>query len=66
MNRSIVKYVVRVVLFASTVAALACSNSTAPTAVNAKNGSLKDGVDPATCLSGYTVVNGLVVCNDPG
>ena len=62
MNRPVVKYVVRVALFASTALAIACSNATAPTAANAKKSSLKD----LTCPSGYTVVNGVVVCNDPG
>jgi hypothetical protein len=59
MNRPIVKYVVRVALFASTVAALACSNSTAPVTVNAKNPALKDST---TCLSGWVVVQGIVTC----
>ena len=63
MNRPIVKYVVRVALLASTVAALACANTTAPNAMNAKKPSLKDGVDPSTCLNGWTVSQGLVVCN---
>ena len=64
MHRPIVKYVVRVVLFASTIAAIACSNMTAPTAVNAKKPSLKDGADSTTCLSGWVVVQGIVICND--
>jgi hypothetical protein len=62
MNRPTVKYVVRLALFASTVAALACSNATAPTPASAKKASLKD----LTCPSGFTVINGVVVCNDPG
>jgi hypothetical protein len=64
MNRQVIKYVVRVALFASALAAIACSNPTAPAAVNAKKPSLKDLGDSTLCRSGYTVVNGLVVCND--
>ena len=64
MNRPIVKYVVRVALFASTVAALACSNTTGPNPVNnAKKPALRDSL---ACRSGYQVVNGIPVCNDPG
>jgi hypothetical protein len=63
MNRPLVKYVVRVALFATTVAALACSNSTAPAPVSAKNPALRDSM---ACLSGYIVVNGVTVCGDPG
>ena len=60
MNRPIVKYVVRVALFASTVAAIACSSTTAPTAVSANKASLKDSTD---CSFGFTVINGVVSCN---
>ena len=62
MNRPIVKYVVRLALFASAALAVACSNTTAPTAPSAKKASLKD----LSCPSGFQVINGVVVCNDPG
>src|SRR5438128_1984737 len=62
MHRPIVKYVVRVALFASAVAAIACSTPTAPT-VSAKRPATKDLSDTLTCRSGYTVVDGRVVCN---
>ncbi len=63
MNRPVIKYVVRVALFASAVLAVACSNPTAPTTVNAKKPSVKDVGDTTACKSGYTVINGLVACN---
>jgi hypothetical protein len=62
MNRPIVKYVVRIALFASTVAALACSNTTGPNPVNAKSPALKDST--LNCRSGFTVIDGRMVCND--
>ena len=64
MNRQVIKYVVRVALFASALAAIACSNPTAPAPVNAKKPSVKDVGDSTLCRSGFTVVNGLVACND--
>lgn len=63
MNRPIVKYVVRLALFASAALVVACSNATAPTPASAKKASLKDDL---SCPSGYIVVNGVVVCSDPG
>jgi hypothetical protein len=62
MNRPVIKYVVRVALFASALAAIACSNPTAPGPVNAKKPALKDSTD--LCRSGWTVVQGRAVCND--
>jgi hypothetical protein len=62
MHRPIVKYVVRAALLASTIAAVACSNATAPTTASVKKSAVKD----LECKSGYTVINGIVVCNDPG
>jgi hypothetical protein len=61
MNRPVIKYVVRVALFASAVLAVACSNPTAPGPVNAKKPALKDSTD--LCKSGWTVINGFTVCN---
>ena len=66
MYRPVLKYVVRVVLFASAVVAVACSTPTAPTAVNNKKPSLKDLTDTLECRSGWTIVNGRVVCNPEG
>lgn len=65
MSRPIVKYAVRIAFFASAVVALACSNTTAPSApISLKKPALKDTVtDPSTCLSGWTVIEGLYVCN---
>lgn len=62
MYRPIVKYVVRVALFASAVAAIACSTPTAPTVAN-KKPATKDLADTLECRSGWTVVQGRVVCN---
>ena len=59
MYRPIVKYVVRAALFASAVAAIGCSNPTAPAPVSSKTTALK------SCANGYTIMNGIVVCN-PG
>ena len=59
MNRPVVKYVVRVALFASTVAALACSTPTGPTPINSKTPAVRDS---SACLSGWTVINGVVTC----
>jgi hypothetical protein len=61
MYRPVAKYVVRVALFASTLAAIACASPTAPAPVSAKK-AVKDSV--TTCRSGYTIVNGRAVCND--
>jgi hypothetical protein len=62
MYRPIAKYVVRVVLFASTLAAIACASPTAPTSPVAKK-AVKDSVPP-TCRSGFTLINGRYVCNE--
>ena len=61
MHRPIVKYVVRVALFASTIAAIACSNTTGPNPVSAKKPALRDSVE---CRSGWTLVGGKATCND--
>ena len=63
MHRPILKYVVRLAVFASVVGAVACSNPTAPAAVNAKKAALRDSTDGSMCRSGYTLVNGRAVCN---
>ncbi len=55
MNRPIVKYVVRVALFASATLAVACSNSTAPAPVAAKQPALRDST---SCPFGWTVGQG--------
>lgn len=70
MSRPVVKSVVRIALFASAIAAAACTSTTAPTAVNANKPAHKDEelipVDSTSCRSGFTIVQGRVVCNpDP-
>lgn len=64
MHRPIAKYVVRLALFASAAAAVACASPTAPAPVNAKNSSLKDITgDTLSCKSGYQILNDKYVCN---
>lgn len=64
MYRPIAKYVVRVALFASALAAIACSSPTGPAPVNPNKHALKDSTDEGTCRSGWTVVGGRQVCGD--
>jgi hypothetical protein len=62
MYRPIVKYALRVALFASAIAAVACATPTAP-AVRATKPAAKDLSDTLRCEgSGWQVVNGEVVC----
>jgi len=64
MYRPIAKYVVRVTLFASAVAAIACSTPTAPAPAVTKK-ALRDLVDDTLlCRNGYVVQGGRYLCND--
>ena len=64
MYRPIVKYALRVALFASAVTAVACSTPTAP-AVKVSKPSTKDLSDTLQCRgSGWQVLSdGTVVCS---
>ena len=64
MHRPIVKYALRVALFASAVAAVACSTPTAP-AVKASKPATKDLSDTLQCRGSgwYVTTEGNVVCN---
>src|SRR4051812_28930169 len=70
MSRPVVKSAIRIALFASALAAAACTSVTSPTDVNSHKQAVKDDeiipVDSLSCRSGYTVIQGRVVCNpDP-
>jgi hypothetical protein len=66
MYRPIAKYVVRVALFASALAAIACSTPTAPSPAVGKKPTRDVLGDTLSCRSGYSVQDGRYVCNGEG